>query len=73
MDSEKRQWLIRILLGALAVQILFSVTGGGGDWLETAGIGLAVFLATLISTLSEHGSEAAFARLSAAASQCSHP
>ena len=61
--------VIRILLGALVIQVLFSVTGGGGDWLETAGIGLAVFLATLISTLSEHGSEAAFARLSATCGQ----
>ena len=61
--------VIRILLGALVIQILFSVTGEGGDWAETAGIALAVFLATLISTLSEHGSEAAFARLSAACGQ----
>ena len=61
--------VIRILLGALAVNILFSVTGGGGDWVETAGIALAVLLASLISTLSEYGSEAAFARLSAACGQ----
>ena len=45
------QQIIRILLGALVIQILFSVTGEGGDWAETAGIALAVFLATLISTL----------------------
>lgn len=57
--------VIRILLGALVINVLFSLTGGGGDWIETAGIALAVLLATLISTLSEHGSEAAFARLSA--------
>ena len=37
----------------------------GADWFETGGIALAVFLATLISTLSEYGSEAAFERLSA--------
>ncbi len=54
--------VIRILLGALAINLLFSF-GGGTDWLETAGIGLAVFLATLISTLSEYGSESAFAKL----------
>ena len=61
--------VIRILLGALAINTLFSLTGGGGDWVETAGIALAVLLASLISTLSEYGSEAAFVRLSAACEQ----
>ena len=61
--------VIRILLGALIINILFSLTGGGGDWVETAGIALAVLLASLISTLSEYGSEAAFARLSAECGQ----
>ena len=61
--------VIRILLGALVINILFSLSGGGGDWIETAGIALAVLLATLISTLSEYGSEAAFMRLSAECSQ----
>ncbi len=56
--------VIRILLCALGVNLLFVFKGA--DWAETAGIALAVLLATLISTLSEHGSEAAFARLSAA-------
>ena len=56
--------VIRILLGALVINILFSIKGGGADWIETAGIALAVLLATLISTLSEYGSERAFARLS---------
>ena len=56
--------VIRILLGALVINILFSLTGEGADWFETGGIALAVLLATLISTLSEYGSEAAFARLS---------
>ncbi len=59
--------VIRILLGALALNLVFSFRGG--DPFETAGIGLAVFLATLISTLSEHGSETAFARLSEACAQ----
>lgn len=54
--------VIRILLAALAVNLLLLVRGS--DWIETAGIGLAVFLATLISTLSERSSERAFARLS---------
>lgn len=59
--------VIRILLGALAINLLFVFKGA--DWTESAGIALAVVLATLISTLSEHGSEAAFARLSAECTQ----
>ncbi len=59
--------VIRILLCALALNLLFAFKGA--DWFETGGIALAVFLATLISTLSEYGSEAAFARLSEA---CAH-
>ena len=55
--------IIRILLVALGLNLIFSLKGGA-DWIETGGIALAVFLATLISTLSECGSEAAFARLS---------
>lgn len=54
--------VIRILLAALAVNLLLLFHSA--DWVETAGIGLAVFLATLISTLSERSSERAFARLS---------
>ena len=54
--------VIRILLAALAVNLVLLFHNA--DWVETAGIGLAVFLATLISTLSERSSERAFARLS---------
>ncbi len=54
--------VIRILLGALAVNLLLLVRGG--NWMETVGIGVAVLLATLISTLSESSSERAFAALS---------
>ncbi|MBQ9086378.1 MAG: calcium-translocating P-type ATPase, PMCA-type [Clostridia bacterium] len=54
--------VIRILLCALGVNLVMVFYGG--DWLETLGIGISVFLATLISTLSERGSEAAFRRLS---------
>ena len=63
--------VIRILLGALVLNLLFSLTGEGADWFETGGIALAVLLATLISTLSEYGSEAAFARLSEECAQVS--
>lgn len=54
--------VIRILLCALGVNLLFVFRGG--DPVETLGIAVSVFLATLISTLSERGSEAAFRRLS---------
>ncbi len=54
--------VIRILLGALAVNLFFVFRGG--DVVETVGIAISVFLATLISTVSERGSEAAFSRLS---------
>ena len=50
--------VIRILLCALAVNILFLFKRA--DWFETGGIAAAVFMATFISTLSEYGSEAAF-------------
>ncbi|MBQ2998870.1 MAG: calcium-translocating P-type ATPase, PMCA-type [Clostridia bacterium] len=54
--------IIRILLCALGVNLFFVFRGG--DIVETLGIAISVFLATLISTLSERGSEAAFRRLS---------
>ena len=54
--------IIRVLLAALAVNLLLVFRNA--DWVETAGIAIAIFLATFISTLSEHGSEKAFARLS---------
>ena len=53
--------VIRILLGALIVNLFFVFRGG--DLIETVGIAISVFLATMISTLSERGSEAAFRRL----------
>ena len=54
--------VIRILLIALGINLCFVFRGG--DPIETLGIGISVTLATLISTLSERGSEAAFRRLS---------
>ena len=54
--------VIKILLSALAVNVLLLFRDR--DWFETVGIAVSVFLATFISTLSEYGSEAAFARLS---------
>lgn len=54
--------VIKILIGALVVNLIFVFKGG--NVYETIGIGISVFLAALISTLSESGSEAAFKRLS---------
>ena len=59
--------VIRILLGALIVNLFFVFRGG--DIVETVGIAISVLLATLISTLSERGSEAAFRQLE---EECSH-
>lgn len=59
--------VIRILLGALIVNLFFVFRGG--DIVETVGIAISVLLATLISTLSERGSEAAFRKLE---EECSH-
>lgn len=53
--------IIKILLVALAVNVIFLFHHF--DWYESAGIAIAIFLATFVSTLSEHGSEAAFAKL----------
>ena len=54
--------IIKVLLCALGIHILLMFRQA--DWFETVGIAVSVFLATLISTLSEYGSEAAFAKLS---------
>ena len=54
--------VIRILLLALGVNLIFVFWGG--DIIETIGIAISVLLATLISTLSERGSESAFKKLS---------
>ena len=54
--------VIKILLAALVVNVIFTIRGG--EWYETAGIALSVFLATFISTASEYGSKEAFEKLS---------
>ena len=53
--------VIKVLLLALGIHLLMLFRNA--DWFETVGIAVSVFLATFISTLSEYGSEAAFARL----------
>ena len=53
--------IIKILLIALSVKIVLMFQDA--DWFETLGIFIAIFLASLISTISEYGSEKAFKRL----------
>lgn len=53
--------MIKILMIALAINIIFLFRES--NWFETIGIAVAVLLATLVSTISEYGSESAFERL----------
>lgn len=59
--------IIKILLAALALNVLLLFRSH--SWFEAAGIAVAVFLATFVSTLSEYGSEKAFLRLQEEASR----
>ncbi len=60
--------ILKLMLAALAANVLLLCRGQG--WFETAGIALAVFLASFISTLSEYSSERAFRRLQEEAARC---
>lgn len=53
--------IIQILLVVLCINVLFALHGAG--WFETLGIAAAVLVSTLVSTISEHGSESAFEQL----------
>ncbi len=53
--------IIKVLLAALAINVVFLFRQH--DWYESIGIAVAVLLATLVSTLSEYGSESAFEKL----------
>jgi len=59
--------IIKILLIALCIKLLFIFSKY--DWYETIGIAIAVMLASLVSTISEYGSEAAFKKLQEDASK----
>ena len=52
---------IKILLLALAGNIIFLFRNQ--NWFETLGIAIAIALATLVSTISEYGSESAFRKM----------
>ena len=60
--------IIRILILALLVNVVF-VYMGHGDWIETAGIFVAILLATFVSTWSEFNNENAFQKLQEEASR----
>ncbi len=60
--------MIRILCFALAINIVFAVIGQA-EWYESAGIALAVILATFVSTFSEYRNENAFQKLQEDASR----
>lgn len=53
--------IIRILLIALGIKTVFLISNF--DWYETVGIVVAILIASLISTVSEYGSQKAFERL----------
>lgn len=53
--------MIRILLIVLAIKLVFLFVDE--SWFETLGIFIAIFFATLISSISEYGSNKAFDRL----------
>lgn len=53
--------IIKVLLIAVILEVIF--TFGHCNYIETAGIILAVLIATTVSTVSEYGSEQAFKRM----------
>ena len=55
--------IIRILIAALALEVIF--TFGNCNLIEVFGILAAILIATTVSTVSEYGSERAFARIEA--------
>mgnify|MGYP003304684139 CR=1 FL=1 len=59
--------IIRILIIALGIKLIFLLKDF--DWYETVGIVIAIFLASFISSISEYGSEKAFAKLQEDASK----
>ena len=63
-----RDPIIRILIVALLINVVF-VYMGYADWLETAGIFVAIILATFVSTWSEYSNENAFQKLQEEASR----
>ncbi|MCD8175422.1 MAG: calcium-translocating P-type ATPase, PMCA-type [Phascolarctobacterium sp.] len=65
-----RDPIIRILVLALLVNVVF-VYMGHGEWIEAAGIFVAIILATFVSTYSEYSNENTFQKLQEEASRIS--
>ncbi|MCL2017447.1 MAG: calcium-translocating P-type ATPase, PMCA-type [Alphaproteobacteria bacterium] len=63
-----RNPLITILIVALAINVIFALLGQT-EWYEPVGIAIAILLATLVSTFSEHKNENAFRKLQEEASK----
>lgn len=61
--------MIKILLIALAINVIFLFHEA--DWFESIGIAVAILIATVVSTLSEYGSESAFEKIQEEASKIS--
>ena len=59
--------IIKILLVALGIKTIFLIQDF--DWYETVGIVIAILIASLISSISEYGSEKAFKKLQEEASK----
>ncbi|MCL2672230.1 MAG: calcium-translocating P-type ATPase, PMCA-type [Clostridiales bacterium] len=57
--------LIKVLLTVLGINIIMLFRSF--DWYESAGVALAILVATLVSTISEYGSESTFEKLQAEA------
>jgi calcium-translocating P-type ATPase len=60
--------MIKILCVALAINVVLAFLGHA-EWYESAGIAVAVILATFVSTFSEHSNENAFRKLQEEASK----
>ncbi|MBR6917849.1 MAG: calcium-translocating P-type ATPase, PMCA-type [Clostridia bacterium] len=61
--SNLKDPIIKILIGALVINVAFMMKNI--NWPETIGIAFAVLIAALVSTISEHGSDAAFEKMNA--------
>ena len=58
--------IIRVLIFAVVLEVAFTL--GHCNWWEIGGILAAVLIAAIVSTVSEHGSEKAFAKMQCSAS-----
>lgn len=62
--------IIRVLMIAMGINIIFSIRDV--NWIEVGGIGLTVFIATFVSTISEFSSGTAYEKLFNSVSDYSH-